>query len=318
MPLLPTPSFSPHLLIRNHHLQTILPTLVRKVQIPLYTRERFTTLDNDFFDVDWSYIPHSENLVVLIHGLESNSNSNYIRGMVHTFNRRGWSVGVMNFRGCSGEINHLYKSYHSGATEDIHCLLKAISHRNLYKKISLVGFSLGGNAVLKYLGEQGNNTMIFNAGTVSVPCDLKASALKMAMFENALYMKRFVRSFQHKLSAKKALLPSGVSLDSFASIKTFQELDDLYTAPAHGFKNAEEYWDSCSALRFIPKITIPTLLISSEDDSFLDKSCFPIEEAKKSSNFYLEIPKYGGHLGFMKNRNEFWHETRIADFITND
>jgi len=237
--------------------------------------------------------------------------------MVHIFNRRGWSVAVMNFRGCSGEINRLYKSYHSGATEDIHTLVTLILQLSEFKKISLVGFSLGGNAVLKYLGEQADNSLIYKAGAVSVPCDLKSSALKMAKSENALYMKRFVRSFQQKLIAKKKLLPKGVSIDSFNSIKTFQKLDDLYTAPAHGFKNAEEYWKKCSSIHFISEIKVPTLLISSKDDSFLDTSCFPIEQAKNNPNFYLEIPNYGGHLGFMKNRNEFWHESRIADFITN-
>jgi predicted alpha/beta-fold hydrolase len=316
MPLLPPSDFLPPFLLRNRHIQTILPTLLRDVSLPKYRRERFETPDNDFFDVDWSCISTAANVVLIIHGLESSSDSQYIRGLVHAFNRRGWDSGVMNFRGCSGEINRLYKSYHSGATEDIDLLVQTVISRKQYTGIALVGCSLGGNAVLKYLGEQGNNVRIQRAATVSVPCNLKASALRMALPENALYMKRFIRSFQKKLQLKKHLLPNGLSLENFADIRTFQELDDRYTAPAHGFRDAEEYWALCSALRFIPKITIPTLLISAKDDSFLGASCFPRKEAEENNNFYLEIPDYGGHLGFMSFSKEYWHETRITDFIT--
>ncbi len=316
MPLIQKSDFSPPFLLRYHHIQTILPTLIRRVKRPKYIRERFETSDGDFFDVDWARVKDAEQLVLLIHGLESSSDSNYIRGMVQAFNRRGWDAAVMNFRGCSGTTNRLYKSYHSGATEDIHSLVRAVFSRNTYREIALAGFSLGGNATLKYLGEQGKNILINKACAVSVPCDLKASALRMAEPENSLYMKRFIRSFQDKLRLKKSLLPAGITLDYFAGMRTFQELDDRYTAPAHGYKNAEEYWAACSATQFIPRITIPTLLISAKDDSFLGESCFPKKEAEESPNFYLEIPEYGGHLGFMKWSGEYWHETRVAGFIT--
>ncbi len=318
MPLLPTSNFKPPFFIRSHHLQTILPTLLRNVPSPKYTRERFETSDGDFFDVDWSHVDSADNIVLFIHGLESSSDSNYIRGVVNAFNRRGWDAAVLNFRGCSGEINRLYKSYHSGATEDIHTLVTSVSSLNKYKQITLVGFSLGGNATLKYLGEQGHNTCITRAAAVSVPCDLKASALRMAEPENALYMRRFIQSFQKKLLLKEALLPQGITLQYFAGMRTFQELDDRYTAPAHGFNDAEEYWTFCSANRYIPNIAIPTLLISAKDDSFLGKSCFPIEAAEQSSNFFLEIPNYGGHLGFMGWGKEYWHESRVAGFITGE
>lgn len=316
MPLLSGSDFSPPFLLRNHNIQTILPTLIRRVAKPSYIRERFETSDGDFFDVDWSHVKGAEQVVLLIHGLESSSDSNYIRGMVHAFNRRGWDAAVMNFRGCSGTINRLYKSYHSGATEDIHTLVRAVFSRNTYREIALTGFSLGGNATLKYLGEHGEHILVNKACAISVPCDLKASALRMAKPENSLYMKRFIRSFQEKLRQKKSLLPKGITLDYFDGISTFQQLDDRYTAPAHGYKNADEYWEKCSATQYIPNITIPTLLISAKDDSFLDISCYPKKEARESANFYLEIPDFGGHLGFMKWGGEYWHETRVAGFIT--
>ncbi len=316
MPLISQSDFSPPFLLRNHHVQTILPSLIRRVKKPLYIRERFETSDGDFFDVDWAKVKNAENVVLFIHGLESSSDSNYIRGMVHAFNNRGWDVGVMNFRGCSGETNRLYKSYHSGATEDIHTLVRSVFSHNFYQEIAIVGFSLGGNATLKYIGEQGDSILANRAAAVSVPCDLKASALRMALPENALYMKRFIRSFQEKLLLKKSVLPEGITLDYFVGMRTFQELDDRYTAPAHGYKDAEEYWRMCSATQFIPRITIPTLLISAKDDSFLGESCFPKKEALESDNFYLEIPNHGGHLGFMKWSGEYWHETRVAGFIT--
>ncbi|MBI3258263.1 MAG: alpha/beta fold hydrolase [Ignavibacteriae bacterium] len=316
MPLIPFSDFAPPFLLRNHHVQTILPTVIRRVKKPLYIRERFETSDGDFFDVDWSQVNDAEQVVLLIHGLESSSDSNYIRGMVNAFNRRGWDAAVMNFRGCSGTINRLYKSYHSGATDDIHTVVRSVFSREIYREISIVGFSLGGNATLKYLGEQAQHVLVSRASAVSVPCDLKASALRMAMPENKLYMKRFIRSFQEKLLRKKSLLPDGITLDYFTGMRTFQQLDDRYTAPAHGYKDAEEYWAKCSATQFIPRITVPTLLISAKDDSFLGKTCFPIKEAEESSNFYLEIPDNGGHLGFMKWSGEYWHETRITEFIT--
>ncbi len=318
MPII-SPSYSPPFYLRNSHLQTIFPTFFRKTPHVEYRRERIETFDGDFFDVDWAFAATpATRVVVIAHGLDSSADAKYIRGLVRAFVRRGFDVAAMNFRSCSGEINRLYKSYHSGATEDMHTLVTRIAATKRYHDISLVGCSLGGNAILKYLGEQGRNTLISRGAALSAPCDLKASALVMASSQNALYMKRFVASFQKKIALKQAVFPSGVTLQHFKAIRTFQDLDDRYTAPAHGYRDAEEYWAKCSATGFIPSIRIPTLLISAKDDSFLTPSCFALDLAASSEYFYVDNPDHGGHLGFMQrgHSGEYWHEARIAEFIS--
>ncbi|MBK9247125.1 MAG: alpha/beta fold hydrolase [Ignavibacteria bacterium] len=318
MPLIQPSTFSPPFYLRNCHVQTMYPTFFRKTPPVEYQRERIETPDGDFFDVDWAFAAEpAERVVIIVHGLDSSTDAKYIRGLSRALVRRGFDVAAMNFRSCSGEMNRLYKSYHSGATEDIHTLVTRIAATKRYSNISLVGCSLGGNAILKYLGEQGSNTIIQKAAALSAPCDLKASALAMASWRNSLYMKRFVRSFQQKIAFKQSVFPPGVTLDHFKNIRTFQDLDDRYTAPAHGFRDAEDYWAKCSAIGFINSIKIPTLLISAKDDSFLTSSCLPIDMAASSEYFFMETPDYGGHLGFVQSvmSGEYWHETRIAEFI---
>ena len=189
-----------------------------------------------------------------------------------------------------------------------------------YSCISLVGFSVGGNLTLMYLGERNDilSSLIKSAAAVSVPCDLESSSRKLAQRSNMLYMKRFLRMFHNKIRLKMQLMPGQINDANYHSIKTFEAFDNRYTAPIHGFLNAKDYWSKCSCKQFITGIKIPTLLISAQDDPFLPQECYPVEEAEDSRYLFLEMPESGGHVGFIdfKPNGEYWHETRVAAFIT--
>ena len=282
-----------------------------------YQRERFETADGDFFDVDWVNQKRKK-AVILCHGLEGSSSSRYMIGMSHTFSERGWDVGAMNFRGCSGEINRLLSSYHSGQTEDVHQLVQALINRG-YEQIALIGFSLGGNVSLKYIGERGAGLFkqIVACVTFSVPCDLQDSAYALARLRNRPYMDWFLRLLKKKLILKSKRFPGLVDLRHYEKLKTFEDFDSAFTAPFHGFASAYDYWKRSSSKQFIDNITIPTLLVNACDDTFLGSGCFPIEEAKRSKYFFLEYPKFGGHAAFSEKlfSKMSWAERRAIEFI---
>jgi predicted alpha/beta-fold hydrolase len=185
----------------------------------------------------------------------------------------------------------------------------------------LIGFSLGGNITLKYLGEQGENInpIIKRAVAISVPIDLEDSAVQLTKKSNAMYMKRFAKMLVPKLAEKANRFPEcGLTNSDVSNLKTFYDFDDIYTAPAHGFKNARDYWKKCSSKPFLPKIKIPTLLINALNAPFLGAPSYPFSEAENSEFFYLETPKYGGHVGFLNNykmNGELWNENRAIAFL---
>jgi predicted alpha/beta-fold hydrolase len=318
MPLVEYSTYTPPIFFKDCHLQTIYPVLFRKVTGVKYTRERIDTPDGDFLDLDWSRVG-SDKAVIAIHGLEGSSRSKYMPGILKAFNRRGWDGVGLNLRGCSGEINKQLRFYHAGATEDVHTVVGYLLAQNRYTEISLVGFSIGGNLTLKYLGEQGASLspLIKRAAAISVPCDLASCAWKLAEKSNVIYMKRFLFSFHRKIKAKMQVMPDKINDENFHEIKTFKEYDDCYTAPLHGFANAEDYWAKSSSNPYLSNIRIPTLIINAIDDPFLTKESYPIEEAQQNHCLFLEIPNSGGHVGFItfNHDHEYWHETRVTSFI---
>lgn len=319
MPVLDKSSYVTPLFLRNGHVNTFFSSVMRKLEEVCYERERILTPDQDFIDLDWSRVANSRNCVVLSHGLEGSSRSPYIQGMVSFFNSLGWDAVCWNHRGCSGEPNKTEKLYHSGCSEDLDTVLKWIQSRFTYDNLSLIGFSLGGNVILKYLGETGRNIMsqVRSAVCFSVPCDLKDSAEKLATPSNQMYMRVFLRSLKKKLEEKLRSFPGLFSFEAFEHIKNFFQFDEHFTAPLHGYENAEDYYKQCSAKGYLESIAIPTLLVSAKDDPMLGTSCFPIEEARKSENLYLELPEHGGHAGFCSGSATgiFWSEQRAAEFI---
>ncbi len=320
MPVLNQSDYRAPFLFRNRHLLTIYPSLFRKVSGVDYQRSRITTADDDFIDLDFS-TTGSRHIVIILHGLEGNSYRKYMLGMAAAFNKNNFDTVAMNFRGCSGAPNKRLRFYHSGETEDLDTVVQYVKRLGKYETIHLAGFSLGGNVMLKYIGEKVGNidNCIKSAVAVSVPCDLKDSAAALERKQNVIYMKRFIRELEIKLRHKKELYPEYINLDGYSSIKTFRQFDDRYTAPMHGFKNAADYWEQSSCRQFLEKIRIPVLLINALDDPFLGKACFPYEEAAKNDCFYLETPKYGGHVGFVTfNGTQYWSERRAVAFIRNN
>ena len=243
MPLILRSSYVAPILFGNGHIQTLFPTLFRKVRGVQYQRERIHTPDDDFLDLDWSRVK-AKRVAIISHGLEGNSDRAYILGMVRALNRSGWDALSWNVRGCSGEPNRKVRFYHSGATEDLQVVMQHVLDSREYTTIALVGFSLGGNMILKYLGERGPaaGSEIFGAVACSVPCDLHSSSLKMARLANRIYMKRFTCMLHEKIKTKMRIMPGKISDAGYHRIKTFKDFDDRYTAPLHGFLDAEDYW----------------------------------------------------------------------------
>ncbi len=318
MPLIAPSTYRPPFWLHNGHLQTIYPSLFRRVRDVHYQRERITTPDNDFLDLDWSTIG-SRKLVVLSHGLEGNTYRAYMQGMVRAVNRAGWDALARNFRGCSGEPNRLLRFYHSGDTEDLETVIRYVLKKNRYEHIALIGFSMGGNVTLKYLGERGTSLhpAICAAVAISVPCDLASSAATLARPVNKIYMKRFLRMLHQKVLEKSRQFPGQISADGFEKIKSFREFDDRYTAPLHGFTDAADYWQKSSCINYLSTLSVPSLLINAQNDPFLSEACFPVQTAREHPNFYLEMPESGGHVGFVSFNPEgiYWSEQRTISFL---
>jgi predicted alpha/beta-fold hydrolase len=307
--------YSPPFFLFNAHLETIYPALLRRVNIAPYKRERITTPDNDFLDLDW-LTQHSTKLVIISHGLEGNSQRPYVKGMAKALFSNGYDVLAWNFRGCSEEMNRQLRFYHSGATEDLETVVQHALTTKRYTELYLVGFSLGGNLTLKYLGEKTPHPSIKKAATFSVPVDLKSSCEKISLPMNRIYSRRFVNSLKTKIIRKAAIMP-GLDLSCLDKIRSLQEFDDAYTAPLHGFKNALTYYTACSALNFLNTISIPTLMINTQNDPFLSKQCLAAEEFKDHPNLVFEITAKGGHVGFAQiNKNGlYWSEFRALGWF---
>ncbi|MEO6034372.1 MAG: alpha/beta fold hydrolase, partial [Verrucomicrobiota bacterium] len=232
---------------------------------------------------------------------------------------KGWDVVVWNARGCSGEPNRLLRFTHSGATEDLEAVVEHVLVTRPHNKLALLGFSLGGNVTLKYLGERGANLnpRIKNAVAFSVPCDLQASSVNLSSRANRIYMRHFLSSLRQKIRHKMELAPGEIDDHDYARLRTFRDFDNRYTAPLHGFADAEDYWRRSSCKPHLEMVAIPTLLINARNDPFLAEACFPFDAARANPNFFLEAPASGGHVGFVTfNRGgEYWSETRAAKFL---
>ena len=321
MPLLPQPGYLPPLPFRSGHVQTIYPTLFRPLPETRPRRERIVTPDGDFLDLDWhaSKCTHPAGLAVVSHGLEGSSRKKYPLGMACYLSQLGWDVICLNFRGCSGEPNLLPRFYHSGVTDDLHTVLSHGLRSGGYAVAALVGFSMGGNQVLKYLGEDPGKVPAEVKGAVvfSVPCDLAASSRKLEKVENSLYMHYFMRGLRQKIRTKATMFPGLLDISELDGIRKFFPFDDRYTAPIHGFLDAADYYARSSSKQFLADIRVPTLVVQAEDDPFLDASCYPQQEAKLNNMLHLEIPRYGGHVGFVQpNReNVYWSEERAGLFL---
>ncbi len=317
MPLLKS-TYKPSFLFKNHHFNTVYKTLFLKNTIT-YFRKRIKTPDADFIDLDFS-TKKATTIVIVMHGLEGSSQSKYIIAAIEYLNTYAIDCVAVNFRGCSGEDNYKSYSYNSGKTNDLELVISYVLENYNYKNIFLLGFSMGGNIALKYMGETATIPFeIKGAIAISAPCDLKGSSEALANWYNSIYLNKFLKTLKSKSLLKLKTFPeSNLNKEAIVNSKTFKDFDNAVTAPLFGYKNAEDYWKKCSSKQFIPNINKPTLLISAKDDSFLSKSCYPYKEATKNKHFFLETPNYGGHVGFNSfhfKKDTLWSEKRILQFI---
>lgn len=315
MPILES-TYKPSFLFKSGNIATIYSGLIRKVNIT-QKRERLTLSDGDFLDLDWSFTKQkTDKVIILLHGLEGNGQRPYVTGAAKLFNENEIDAVCVNFRSCSGEPNLKYYSYHSGATEDLHEVIRHIIASKKYSEIYIKGISLGGNITLKYLGEDRViPEQVKAAITISVPCFLEGSANELHRLKNKPYAIRFKRHLVAKLKPKLLQFPEKISQEEINSIKLLRDFDEVYTSKAHGFKDAKDYYTQCSSLQFLPTIKTPTLIINALNDTFLSPECYPVNEAKNNPNLFLETPNFGGHVGFIQKGEYYYNEIRALEFI---
>lgn len=320
-------TFKPAWWLKNCHLQTIYPSLVRKPPNPPdYQRERLITPDNDFIDVDFCGSGNSP-IVILLHGLTGSSQSGYIKGLQTVLYRQGFRSAAINFRGCSGQSNDRSRCYHSGETEDIHFLYQTLRRRQPETPIAAAGFSLGGNVLLKWLGEQGDQVNLFAATAVSVPFVLNICATKLDSGFSKLYRKSLLAELKIYMHNKLRHLETIgrkedahhiQALGNLSKIESFWEYDDRVVAKLHGFRDVHDYYRRSSSRQFLKTIAVPTLLIQALDDPFMTSAVIP-ESNELSPTVRLELTRHGGHVGFITGKYplkpRYWLEERIPKFF---
>lgn len=319
MPILSGSSYQkrPFYLV-NGHMETIVPSLFRKIDGVAYTRERLELADGDFLDVDWLR-SGSDKLLVISHGLEGSSDRHYVKGAARYFHERGWDVLAWNYRSCSEEMNRLPRMYHHGVTDDLEAVINQGLEKQ-YQEINLLGFSMGGSTTLKYLGEQGDavDRRITGAVVFSVPCNLWDSAVQLAKKKNRFYKDRFLGKLKKKIAIKAAMFPDLIDIEGLEVITTFDEFDERYTAPLHGFKDAQDFYVSSSSDQFYHNIRVRSIIINALNDPLLGDKCYPFDIVKNHSYLSLETPKLGGHVGFTRISGPAWMEERAFEFLVNE
>ncbi|WP_419787413.1 YheT family hydrolase [Pseudodesulfovibrio sp.] len=322
MPVLPTPDYRPAPPFRRAHISTLYPTLLRPT--PLmgpFRHDRVSTPDNDFLTLDLhpSRTGRSRKLVVISHGLEGDARRKYVLGMSRAATRLGYDAVCWNQRSCGGEPNLLPRSYHSGETGDLHTIITHSLETGEYDSVVLIGFSMGGNQILKYLGEAPERVPaeVAGAAVFSVPCDLGGSERILARPSRRIYVEYFMRGLRTKIREKETQFPDIMPQGLIKGVTTLREFDNRYTAPYHGFADAADYYARASSLPVLYGIRVPTLLVNAQNDPFLTPSCFPEEVARRNPNLYLEMPRFGGHVGFVARGkdNVYWSEQRAGAFL---
>lgn len=319
-------TFIPADFLSNAHVQTIWPFIFRKTADLNRIRERFITPDNDFFDVDW-YGQGEKGIVILLHGLTGCSSSHYILGLQESLAREGYTTAAMNFRACSGEPNLKAGSYHAGFTQDIHQLYQQIRDRNQGTPVFTVGFSLGGNIMLKWMGEQARDIRITGAVAISVPYKLANCADKVDTGLAKIYRGHLIGHMKNKLDNKRKFFKENQlnteleklnSLGDLNGIKSFWQFDNHVVAPLHGFADVHDYYQQSSAINYLKAIQTNTLLIHALDDPLMTPSVLPDKNQLSETTDLLLTPK-GGHVGFFSRTQageiEFWLQSAVLSYM---
>lgn len=341
-------TYLPAWFLPGKHLQTIIPAIYWQASKINYYRERWITPDNDFIDLDWLlpyetiHSDHSDKaLCVIFHGLEGNSNSHYARALMHAANRHNWQAVVVHFRSCSGELNQQARFYHAGDDNEINWVLNKLFNR-YQKSLYVIGISLGGNALLCWLGKHNktkvdnkinlttikenlnvNKAIVAAACTISVPYDLNICGPALDKGFNRIYTHMFLKSLKCKTLRKWKKFPGLFDRDKLLGIRSLYEFDNLITAPLHGFHDVHDYWQQASSKKYLTSIATPTLLINALNDPFVPASALP-DYHEVSAAITLERPLTGGHAGFLtgpfwplgNDMANVWLANRVCQFLS--
>ena len=302
----------------NGHVQTIFPGFLRHERAMPYARERIDTPDGDFLDLDWCRAG-SDRVAVVSYGMESDSQTPYVAAMARALNDAGWDALVWNYRSCGGEPNRKVHFYHGGLVDDLHTVLTHALATGRYRRAALVGFSLGGNLSLNYLGRRRKDVpaALERAVIVSAPTDVAECAKMMHHGMNRFYAWLFLRAFRRRIQKKMKTMPGVIDDHGFEDLRTLEEYDERYTVPHFGFDTVPNFYRAVSSRYVVDQVAIPTLIISAKNDPLMGPDCYPIEAARTNPNVFLEMPESGGHLGFItfpRNR-PWWMERRVLEFL---
>jgi len=317
--------FKPAWWARNPHIQTIFADFLTNRKKPLGTPQRLELHDGDFVDLVWTQKiapSYSGPLVVLFHGLEGSIKSHYAYRLLKSLKQHQWPGVMMHFRGCSGEPNRLPRAYHSGETDDARYFIKYLKQQYPQAELYAAGYSLGGNMLLKYLGKYKENSLLKAAAAISPPLDLSVCEQRLKHGFSRVYQSHLLRRMKRNLKLKLQKMPElGQHLlcgSNLSQIKNFKSFDQLVTAPLHGFKSAEDYYQKSSAMQYLKDITVPSLILHAKDDPFMTHAVIPHAE-QLSTEIEYELCAKGGHVGFIEGkypwRPRFYVEQRIAEFF---
>lgn len=319
-------SFKPAFGLTNPHFQTLYASLFRKDLHLDVEVERFYLEDGDFVESHWYHKPEKNSqqpIIILFHGLNGSYKSPYIQGVMQESKQKGFSCVVMHFRGCSGVQNNLPRAYHSGDTADAKAWIAYVAKTYPQSKLFGVGYSLGGNMLLKLVAEDAKETHLSGAISVSAPLQLDNSAHRVQKGFSKFYQYILLKDLNQALKKKfqEHNMSHYISLkeEEISDLKTFWDFDGAYTAPMHGFKDAQDYYTQCSARQYLKSITIPTLIIHALDDPFMTPAVLPSED-QCSKSITLEVSKYGGHVGFVGGtiiKPDYWLEKKIVNYFQN-
>lgn len=322
MPILNSP-FKPAWWLKNTHLQTLWSTFFRSQARVEVTPFRLELDDGDFLDLafrgfDDANQKTTKPIVVILHGLEGSLKSHYIKPLIKLLDENGFAACFVHFRGCSNEPNRLPRSYHSGDTGDLQRVIDYLVETNNQGVFAVIGFSLGGNVVLKWMGEQADKAPVETAIAVSVPFQLADAGDRLEKSFSRVYQKHLLSSCQQKFTDKFANHENPPIKVEASKLKTFYAFDDCITAPLHGFKGADEYYSQCSSRQFLKNIRKPTLILHAKDDPFMWEHTIP-DEDELSPSVRLELSDKGGHVGFISGKipfmAEYWLDTRIIQWL---
>lgn len=315
--------FKPAWWLRNRHLQTIVPRFYKVPCDFTPIREEFELSDGDFVELVWTQKPTDpeQPIVLILHGLEGSIDSFYAKRMMNAVHQQGWIALLMHFRGCGEKVNRKAQSYHSGQTQDVTELVGYLNQKYAEFTKYAIGFSLGGNVLTKYVGEQ-TESGLAGSVVISAPLDLQICAKAIGEGFSKVYQKylvdKLIHSTQQKISQFKDKFPLSVSQEMLEKTKVLIDFDNMITAPLNGFKNAQDYYRKCSGNQFLKSCKTPTLIIHAKDDPFMTEAVIPSANML-SPNVRLEVSERGGHVGFLSGLNpfkpEFWTETRSIRFI---